>query len=66
MRFRSGSPASHKRIGRRPPYPRVGDPIFFESPAEWRAWLEAHHDSASDVWIGMDVLDARDDAREAP
>jgi uncharacterized protein YdeI (YjbR/CyaY-like superfamily) len=29
------------------------DPIFFESPAEWRAWLEANHDRASEVWMGM-------------
>lgn len=29
------------------------DPIFFESPAEWRAWLEANHDKASEVWVGM-------------
>ena len=28
-------------------------PIFFQSPAEWRAWLEQNHDSASEVWIGM-------------
>jgi uncharacterized protein YdeI (YjbR/CyaY-like superfamily) len=29
------------------------EPIFFESPAEWRAWLEANHESASEVWVGM-------------
>ena len=29
------------------------DPIFFESPAGWRAWLEANHDRASEVWVGM-------------
>jgi uncharacterized protein YdeI (YjbR/CyaY-like superfamily) len=29
------------------------DPIFFRSPAEWRAWLEANHDTASEVWVGM-------------
>jgi uncharacterized protein YdeI (YjbR/CyaY-like superfamily) len=29
------------------------EPIFFESPGEWRAWLEANHDTASEVWIGM-------------
>ena len=29
------------------------EPIFFESPTEWRAWLEANHDSASEVWVGM-------------
>jgi uncharacterized protein YdeI (YjbR/CyaY-like superfamily) len=29
------------------------EPIFFRSPAEWRAWLEANHESASEVWVGM-------------
>jgi uncharacterized protein YdeI (YjbR/CyaY-like superfamily) len=53
VRVRFGSPASHKRIVRRPPYPHVVDPIFFESPAEWRAWLEANHDTAPEVWMGM-------------
>lgn len=27
--------------------------IFFASPAQWRAWLDANHDTASEVWIGM-------------
>lgn len=26
--------------------------IFFETPAELRAWLEAHHATAPEVWIG--------------
>jgi uncharacterized protein YdeI (YjbR/CyaY-like superfamily) len=29
------------------------EPIFFESPDEWRAWLEANHNCASEVWVGM-------------
>jgi uncharacterized protein YdeI (YjbR/CyaY-like superfamily) len=29
------------------------EPIFFESPAAWRAWLEENHDSASEAWVGM-------------
>jgi uncharacterized protein YdeI (YjbR/CyaY-like superfamily) len=29
------------------------EPIFFESPAEWRAWLVANHDTASEVWLGV-------------
>lgn len=29
------------------------EPIFFESPAEFRAWLEANHDSAAEVWVGF-------------
>jgi uncharacterized protein YdeI (YjbR/CyaY-like superfamily) len=31
----------------------VSEPIFFESAAEWRAWLEEHHDTATEVWVGM-------------
>jgi uncharacterized protein YdeI (YjbR/CyaY-like superfamily) len=31
----------------------VTEPIFFESPAEWRAWLQANHDTATEVWVGM-------------
>ncbi len=27
-------------------------PIFFSSPAEWRQWLAAHHDSATEVLVG--------------
>jgi uncharacterized protein YdeI (YjbR/CyaY-like superfamily) len=34
-----------------PPKPR--DVRFFETPAELRAWLEANHDSASEVWVGF-------------
>lgn len=28
------------------------EPIFFESPSEWRAWLEEKHETASEVWVG--------------
>lgn len=38
------------------PQPRANDamePIFFGSPAEWRAWLQANHDTATEVWVGM-------------
>jgi len=28
------------------------DAIFFETPAELRAWLEEHHASASELWVG--------------
>ena len=28
-------------------------PIFFKSPAEYRAWLEQHHESAKELWIGF-------------
>jgi uncharacterized protein YdeI (YjbR/CyaY-like superfamily) len=28
------------------------DAIFFSSPAELRAWLEQHHATASELWVG--------------
>ena len=28
-------------------------PIFFETPAEWRAWLKANHDTRTEVWLGI-------------
>ncbi len=27
-------------------------PVYFSSPAEFRAWLEKHHDSAAELWVG--------------
>jgi uncharacterized protein YdeI (YjbR/CyaY-like superfamily) len=30
----------------------VSEAIYFSSPAEWRAWLERHHTSATEVFIG--------------
>ena len=26
---------------------------FFETPAEWRAWLEEHHATATEVEVGF-------------
>ncbi|HEX6390799.1 MAG TPA: YdeI/OmpD-associated family protein, partial [Solirubrobacteraceae bacterium] len=31
----------------------TAQPIFFDSPAEWRAWLEQHHDTETEVWVGL-------------
>jgi uncharacterized protein YdeI (YjbR/CyaY-like superfamily) len=28
------------------------EPAFFRSPSEFRAWLEAHHASARELWVG--------------
>jgi uncharacterized protein YdeI (YjbR/CyaY-like superfamily) len=28
------------------------DPTYFPSPAAFRAWLETHHASASELWVG--------------
>ena len=27
-------------------------PVFFPTPADLRAWFEAHHDSADELWVG--------------
>ena len=29
------------------------EPIFFEAPADWRAWLEQHHDSERELLVGF-------------
>jgi uncharacterized protein YdeI (YjbR/CyaY-like superfamily) len=31
----------------------VSEPIYFASPAEFRAWLEEHHETETEVWVGM-------------
>jgi len=28
-------------------------PLFFPSPAAWRAWLEKHHAEATELWVGL-------------
>src|SRR5262245_33125973 len=28
-------------------------PIFFATPAEFRRWLERHHETAKDLWVGF-------------
>jgi uncharacterized protein YdeI (YjbR/CyaY-like superfamily) len=30
----------------------VRDPIFFESPTAFRAWLEVNHATATELWVG--------------
>ena len=30
----------------------MSEGIYFASPEEFRAWLEEHHESASEVWLG--------------
>jgi uncharacterized protein YdeI (YjbR/CyaY-like superfamily) len=27
--------------------------VYFESPDAWRTWLQAHHDSATSLWVGF-------------
>jgi uncharacterized protein YdeI (YjbR/CyaY-like superfamily) len=29
------------------------EPVYFASPAAWRAWLEAHHATETEVWVGL-------------
>jgi uncharacterized protein YdeI (YjbR/CyaY-like superfamily) len=29
------------------------EPTFFATPSEFRVWLEKHHDSASELWVGF-------------
>jgi uncharacterized protein YdeI (YjbR/CyaY-like superfamily) len=31
----------------------MSDPLWFDDAGAWRAWLEANHDRASEVWLGM-------------
>jgi uncharacterized protein YdeI (YjbR/CyaY-like superfamily) len=31
----------------------MSEPIYFESPAAFRAWLEQHHETETEVWVGM-------------
>jgi uncharacterized protein YdeI (YjbR/CyaY-like superfamily) len=31
----------------------VSEPIYFESPAAFRAWLEEHHQHETEVWVGV-------------
>ena len=34
------------------PAPKPRDVIFFESPEELRDWLDAHHETADELWVG--------------
>ena len=29
-----------------------GSPLFFEAPADFRAWLAEHHDARDELWVG--------------
>jgi uncharacterized protein YdeI (YjbR/CyaY-like superfamily) len=33
--------------------PKPENVVFFESPAQLRAWFEANHESATDLWVGQ-------------
>lgn len=32
---------------------RISDPIYFGSPAEFREWLQEHHESVRELWVGF-------------
>ena len=31
----------------------MSEPIYFDGPEAFRAWLEEHHETATEVWVGM-------------
>ena len=31
----------------------MSEPLWFDGPEGWRGWLEAHHETAAEVWLGM-------------
>ena len=31
----------------------MSDPLWFDDAAGWRAWLQANHERAAEVWVGM-------------
>jgi uncharacterized protein YdeI (YjbR/CyaY-like superfamily) len=31
----------------------LSEPIYFKSPAAFRSWLEEHHETETEVWVGM-------------
>lgn len=32
---------------------RAMDPLFFPTPADFRAWFAEHHESATELWVGF-------------
>jgi uncharacterized protein YdeI (YjbR/CyaY-like superfamily) len=31
----------------------MSEPLFFDSPEDMREWLEANHESADELWVGL-------------
>ena len=31
----------------------MSEPVWFDGPEGWRGWLEEHHETADEVWLGM-------------
>ena len=36
----------------------AADPLFFATPADFREWLEAHHETARELWVGFHKRDS--------
>jgi uncharacterized protein YdeI (YjbR/CyaY-like superfamily) len=34
-------------------------PVFFPSPSDWHAWLEEHHQTHEELWVGFHKRDSR-------
>ena len=48
--------AASSSAGRRPVV--AAAPLHFATPAAWRAWLKAHHASATVLWVGFHKKDS--------
>ena len=33
-------------------------PVFFSSPSDWHAWLEEHHETHEELWVGFHKRDS--------
>jgi uncharacterized protein YdeI (YjbR/CyaY-like superfamily) len=31
----------------------MSEPVFFDTPDQMREWLEANHESADEIWVGL-------------
>jgi hypothetical protein len=40
-------------VGTSRPHTWTVKPLFFPSPAAWRAWLAASHETSRELWVGF-------------
>jgi len=45
-------------VSARPAKVPPGRPTFFATPARWRAWLERHHATGTELWVGFHRKDS--------
>lgn len=45
-------------VSRRKGAAALAKPIFFATPAAFRAWLEAHHATTQELWVGLHKKDS--------